>query len=177
MNRPPASAIFWLMGLPASGKTTLARHLLRFLQTKHHGGCGLYDADEQRSTGVLSGLGWSPEDRIATIQALAHAADQGPISIVTLVTSTPAERQLAADLLNERLHLIHVRAPENVRHARDALRAAPAYRANPSPDAPELSWTEPKHPALTVDTTTPLRDSVNALCSFATSVLGHRPVP
>ncbi|MFD9687293.1 adenylyl-sulfate kinase [Kitasatospora sp. NPDC059088] len=170
MNHLPAPPVFWLMGLPASGKTTLARRLLAHLQPEHHD-CGLYDADEQRATGVLRDLGWSPEDRIATIQALSHAADQHPIGIVTLVTSTPTERRLAADLLGERLNLIHVRAPEELRHARDGLRQSPAYRASPAPDAPELSWTEPEHPALTLDTTAPLRVSAKVLCSFADRVL------
>ncbi|WP_147409127.1 adenylyl-sulfate kinase [Kitasatospora xanthocidica] len=169
MKHPPASTVFWLMGLPASGKTTLARRLLAHLQPEHPS-CVLYDADEQRATGVLRDLGWSPEDRVATVEALSHAAVQHPIGIVTLVTSTPAERWLAADLLGERLHLIHVRAPEELRHARDALRPSPAYRANPAPDAPELSWTEPEHPELTLDTTAPLAVSEKAICSFADSM-------
>ncbi|QKW20528.1 adenylyl-sulfate kinase [Kitasatospora sp. NA04385] len=176
MKHPPASAVFWLMGLPASGKTTLARRLLAHLQHEHRD-CVLYDADEQRATGILRDLGWSPEDRIATIEALAHAALRHPIGIVTLVTSTPAERQLAADLLGERLHLIHVRAPEQLRHARDALRPTPAYRPTPAPDAPELSWTDPEHPALTLDTTAPLGLSEKAICSFADNVLRRRTVP
>ncbi|KQV20857.1 hypothetical protein ASE03_12855 [Kitasatospora sp. Root187] len=159
------------MGLPASGKTTLARRLLAHLHPGHGDSCWLYDADEQRSAGVLRDLGWSTEDRIATIQALAHAASQHPVGIVTLVTSTPAEQQLAADLLGERLRLIHVRAPQELRHARDALRASPAYRSTPAPDAPELSWTDPEHPALTLDTTVPISISANALCSFADGVL------
>ncbi|MFF1785569.1 adenylyl-sulfate kinase [Kitasatospora sp. NPDC058243] len=170
MNQVPASAVFWLMGLPASGKTTLARRLLAHLQPEHHD-CGLYDADEQRATGVLRELGWSREDRIATIEALSHAASRHSIGIVTLVTSTPTERQLAADLLGQRLHLIHVGAPEELRYARDALRPSPAYRANPAPDAPELSWTEPEHPVLTLNTTAPVDASVKALCSFADNVL------
>ncbi|MFD0404697.1 adenylyl-sulfate kinase [Kitasatospora sp. NPDC127116] len=170
MNQIPASAVFWLMGLPASGKTTLARRLLAHLQPEHHD-CGLYDADEQRATGILRELGWSPEDRIATIEALSHAASQHFVGIVTLVTSTPTERRLAAVLLGRRLHLIHVRAPEELRYARDALRPSPAYRANPAPDAPELSWTEPEHPALTLNTTAPFNVSVKALCSFADNVL------
>ncbi|MGW2540898.1 adenylyl-sulfate kinase [Kitasatospora sp. NPDC001574] len=165
------------MGLPAAGKTTLARSLLAHLQTEHSGHCALYDADEQRATGVLRDLGWSPEDRIATIQALAQAASQHSIGIVTLVTSTPAERRIAADLLGERLHLIHVRAPEELRHARDALRALPAYRSNPSPDAPELSWTEPDQSALTLDTTVTLATSVKALCAFADSALRRTAMP
>ncbi|MFD5565015.1 adenylyl-sulfate kinase [Kitasatospora griseola] len=170
MKHPPASTVFWLMGLPASGKTTLARRLLAHLQPEHPG-CGLYDADEQRATGVLRDLGWSPQDRVATIEALSHAAVRHPIGIVTLVTSTPTERRLAADLLGERLHLIHVRAPEELRHARDALRLSPAYRPTPAPDAPELSWTDPEHPALTLDTTAPLDASEATLFSFADNVL------
>ncbi|MEU8926230.1 adenylyl-sulfate kinase [Kitasatospora sp. NPDC048545] len=170
MNRSRSAAVFWLMGLPASGKSTLARRLRTHLQPEHHD-CGLYDADEQRATGILRELGWSREDRIATIEALSHAASRHAVGIVTLVTSTPVERQLAADLLGQRLHLIHVRAPEELRYARDALRPSPAYRANPAPDAPELSWTEPEYPELTLTTTGFVDVSVKALCTFADSVL------
>ncbi|MEV7776694.1 adenylyl-sulfate kinase [Kitasatospora sp. NPDC088351] len=177
MSRSASRPVFWLMGLPASGKSTLARSLLAYLQAEHSDGCGLYDADEQRTIGVLRGLGWSPEDRIATIQALAYAAGQHPIGIVTLVTSTPAERRIAAGLLGERLHLIHVRAPEDLRHARDALRASPAYRSSPAPDAPELSWTEPDQPALTLDTTVTLGASMKALCAFADSAVRGTAMP
>ncbi|MEE1781686.1 adenylyl-sulfate kinase [Streptomyces sp. SP17BM10] len=177
MNQPQSSTVFWLLGLPASGKTTLGRHLLDHLRTEHGADCGLYDADEQRATGVLQDLGWSPSDRIATIHALAHAASRHQVGIVTLVTSTEAERQLAADLLGERLHLIHVHAPEPLRHARDALRTNRAYRTNPAPDAPELSWSAPDQPALSLDTTAPLSTTMGALCAFAATALGNDAGP
>ncbi|WP_369182869.1 adenylyl-sulfate kinase [Streptomyces sp. Y1] len=177
MNQPRSSAVFWFLGLPASGKTTLARHLLAHLRTEHGADCGLYDADAERATGVLRDLGWSPSDRIATIHALARAASRHQVGIVTLVTSTEAERQLAADLLGERLHLIHVHAPERVRHARDALRTVRAYRTNPAPDAPELSWSDPELPALALDTTAPLSTSVKALCAFAATTLTNAASP
>ncbi|MEV7359317.1 adenylyl-sulfate kinase [Kitasatospora sp. NPDC091276] len=177
MNQLQPSAVFWLLGLPASGKTTLARHLLDYLRTERDAECGLYDADVERATGVLQDLGWSPSDRIATIHALAHAASQHQVSIVTLVTSTKAERQLAADLLGDRLHLIHLHAPEPVRHARDALRTVRAYRTTPALDAPELSWSDPEQPALALDTTNPLSTTVNTLCTFAATTLGNDAGP
>ncbi|MFE6053072.1 adenylyl-sulfate kinase [Kitasatospora sp. NPDC056446] len=177
MNQPRSSTIFWLLGLPASGKTTLARHLRDYLRAEHGADCELYDADVERATGVLQDLGWSPSDRIATIRALAHAAGRHQIGIVTLVTSTEAERKLAADLLGQRLHLIHVHAPEPVRHARDALRTVRGYRANPAPDAPELSWSDPEQPALALDTTAPLSTTVNALCIFAATALDNDAGP
>ncbi|MFE2105240.1 adenylyl-sulfate kinase [Kitasatospora sp. NPDC059463] len=177
MNQPRSSTVFWLFGLPASGKSTLARHLLDHLRSEHGADCGLYDADVERATGVLRDLGWSPSDRIATIHALAHAAGRHQVGIVTLVTSTESERQLAADLLGERLHLIHVHAPEPVRHARDALRAARAYRINPAPDAPELSWSDSEQAALALDTTAPLSTTVTALCAFAVTALANAASP
>ncbi|WP_279616807.1 adenylyl-sulfate kinase [Streptomyces rubellomurinus] len=177
MNQPRSSTVFWLFGLPASGKTTLARHLLDHLRAEHGADCGLYDADIERATGILRDLGWSPSDRIATIRALAHAASQHQVGIVTLVTSTEAERQLAADLLGERLHLIHVHAPEPVRHARDALRTVRAYRTNPAPDAPELTWSDPEQPALALDTTAPLSTTVNTLFTFAATTLANVASP
>ncbi|WP_404870023.1 hypothetical protein ACI1MP_31100 [Kitasatospora griseola] len=90
------------------------------------------------------------------------------------MTSAEAERRLATDLLGERLHLIHVHAPEPVRHARDAVRT---YRTNPAPDAPELSWSGPEQPALALDTTAPLSTTVNALCTFAATALATAASP
>ncbi|MFD8784296.1 adenylyl-sulfate kinase [Kitasatospora sp. NPDC059599] len=173
MSQPRSSTVFWLFGLPASGKSTLARHLLAHLRTEHGADCGFYDADVERTTGVLRDLGWSPSDRVATIRTLAHAAGRHRVGIVTLVTSTESERRLAADLLGERLHLIHVHAPEPVRHARDALRTVRAYRTNPAPDAPELSWSDPEQPALALDTTAPLSTTVTALYTFAATTLAN----
>lgn len=108
------SVVFWFTGLPASGKSTLARHLLGYLINQHSADCHLYDADVEREQGVLLGLGWSAHDRIATVKALANAASNHRIALVTLVTPTAEEQQLAAQILGKGFHLIHVTAPADL---------------------------------------------------------------
>jgi bifunctional enzyme CysN/CysC len=174
IQQPSRTAVFWFTGLPASGKTTLARALFAHLGERFAAGtCCILDADIERthSDGVLYGLGWSQTDRRATVAALAHAATLVPVALVTLVTSTRWERDEAARHLGERLHLIHIDAPIILCRQRDALRENHAYRPSPPPDAPELSWAPPTSPALRLDTNRPLQQSAVELIDYAESVL------
>jgi gluconate kinase len=175
ISLPPGTAVFWFVGLPASGKTTLARALHAHLGPHlAPGSVRLLDADVERADarGVLYGLGWSPSDRLATVTALAQAAELAPVSLVALVTSTAWERTAAQHLLGERLHLVHVDAPIALCRQRDTLRSTHAYRPDPPPDAPELSWATPVNPDLRLDSTKPAQESIAAVLAFATSVLG-----
>lgn len=166
---PPA--VFWICGLPAAGKSTLARTLHRGLAATRSHPVGLLDADLERDGGVLDGLEWSPEDRATTVRALAAAARQYPIAIVTLVTPTAAERELARRLLGARLHLVHLRTPEALCRMRDAHRAVHAYRPDPPACAPELLFTEPVDADLVLDGTLPAQECAAQLAEYARKVL------
>lgn len=175
ISLPPGTAVFWFVGLPASGKTTLARALHAHLGPQlAPGAVRLLDADVERADprGVLYGLGWSPSDRLATVTALAQAAELVPVGLVTLVTSTAWERTAAQQLLGERLHLVHVDAPIALCRQRDTVRSTHAYRPDPPPDAPELSWVTPPNPALRLNSTKPAEWSIAELLAFAASALG-----
>jgi hypothetical protein len=174
-DQPTRTAVFWFAGLPASGKTTLARALYAHLEDRLAAGTfRLLDADVERATpdGILHDLGWSPSERLATITALAQAAESVPVAVVTLVTSTAWERAAAQQILGARLHLVHVDAPIALCRERDALRSLHAYRPDPPPDAPELSWVPPVASALRLDSTQPTGECVAALLAYAAGVLG-----
>lgn len=158
------------MGLPAAGKTTLAVGLQRHLIDVHDLDCALLDADIERAGGVLQGLGWSAQDRRATVEALAAATTRSPVSIVAYVTPTAAEQDLAAKRVPG-LRLIHVDAPITICRRRDLTRDSRAYRDHPALDAPELYCTSPARPDLRLDTTRSPGACHGQLASYATWVL------
>ncbi len=65
-------AVVWFTGLPASGKTTLARGVTDQLRERSLP-CCLLDSDEFRAK-VLPDLGYDPDDRGAFYRALAGTA-------------------------------------------------------------------------------------------------------
>lgn len=64
--------VWWLTGLPAAGKTSLARALCSALQAQHHSACVL-DGDELRR-GLCSDLGLSDADRSENIRRAGEVA-------------------------------------------------------------------------------------------------------
>ncbi len=93
-------ATVWLTGLPASGKSTLARAIEQRLGA---GGRLAYrlDGDNLRH-GLCGDLGFSPEDRAENVRRTAHVArilaDAGAIAIVALVSPYRAARDAARAL-------------------------------------------------------------------------------
>lgn len=63
---------FWITGLPASGKTTLARALANKIRG-HGTGVYVLDGDELRS-GLCADLGLSAQDRAENIRRAGHVA-------------------------------------------------------------------------------------------------------
>lgn len=102
--------VFWLFGLPCSGKTTLAQALRDHL---HAGGqpAILLDGDELRS-GVCADLGFSDADRSENLRRAAYVArllaTQGNTVICAFVTPKEHHRSLVRQILGERLSLIHI---------------------------------------------------------------------
>jgi adenylylsulfate kinase len=87
----PASQIVWFTGLPASGKSTLARRVqARF--TRAGRASVVLDGDELRD--ILGAHSYAPEDRDRFYRALrALAALLADQSIVVLVAATAAKRE------------------------------------------------------------------------------------
>ena len=116
-----AGAVVWLTGLPASGKSTLARALERTLFSR--GGAPiLLDGDTLRA-GLNRDLGFSAEDRSENIRRLAevagHLAKNGHIAVVAAVSPSRADRALARQIADTAFREIHVATPADICESRD----------------------------------------------------------
>src|SRR4051794_14599186 len=90
-------ATVWLTGLPASGKSTIAAELERRLVESGRPAY-LLDGDNVRH-GLSDDVGFEPGDRSEHIRRVAHVArllaDAGVVAVVSLVSPTKGDRQLA----------------------------------------------------------------------------------
>ena len=114
-------AVVWLTGLPASGKSTLARALERSLFSRG-GSPILLDGDTLRA-GLNGDLGFSPKDRTENIRRLAevasHLARNGHVAIVAAVSPSLEDRAQARRIADGFFHEVHVAASAEVCEARD----------------------------------------------------------
>ena len=114
--------ILWLTGLPAAGKTTLAREIARQL---HKLGLRAFvlDGDELRQ-GLNSDLGFSHAARSESVRRAGHAAtllaDSGTIAVVALISPFRRHRERIRVLAGGgRFVEIFVDAPLEVCERRD----------------------------------------------------------
>jgi bifunctional enzyme CysN/CysC len=116
-----SGAVVWLTGLPASGKSTLARALERRL-FESGGSPVLLDGDTLRA-GLNSDLGFSPPDRSENIRRLAevatHLARNGHIAIVAAVSPSREDRANARRIADTAFREIYVATPADVCESRD----------------------------------------------------------
>ncbi|HVX79260.1 MAG TPA: adenylyl-sulfate kinase [Bradyrhizobium sp.] len=114
-------AVVWLTGLPASGKSTLARALERRLFGRG-GSPTLLDGDTLRA-GLNGDLGFSPQDRAENIRRLAevaaHLARNGHIAIVAAVSPSAEDRAAARRIADTAFREIYVATPATVCESRD----------------------------------------------------------
>jgi bifunctional enzyme CysN/CysC len=114
-------AVVWLTGLPASGKSTLARALERRLFGKG-GSPILLDGDTLRA-GVNRDLGFSAQDRAENIRRLAevasHLARNGHIAIVAAVSPSAEDRATARRIADGMFREIYVATSAEVCESRD----------------------------------------------------------
>jgi bifunctional enzyme CysN/CysC len=94
---PPAGATIWITGLPAAGKSTLARAVVaRALES----GTAAYalDGDVLRA-GLNSDLGFSHDDRAENIRRVGHVArvlaDAGVLAVAAVISPFAYGRALA----------------------------------------------------------------------------------
>lgn len=113
---------FWLTGLSAAGKSTLAFALEEEL---HRSGraCYVLDGDNVRH-GLNANLGFSPADRRENVRRIAEVArlmnDAGLIVIAAFISPMRADRALAREIIgNECFREIHVSTPLDVCESRD----------------------------------------------------------
>jgi bifunctional enzyme CysN/CysC len=114
-------AVVWLTGLPASGKSTLARALERRLFGKG-GSPIMLDGDTLRA-GLNSDLGFSMQDRSENIRRLAqvatHLARNGHIAIVAAVSPLEDDRAEARRIASTAFREIYVSTSAEVCESRD----------------------------------------------------------
>ncbi len=114
-------AVVWLTGLPASGKSTLARALERRLFSQG-GSPILLDGDTLRA-GLNSDLGFSAQDRAENIRRLAeiatHLARNGHIAIVAAVSPSAEDRAAARRIADTAFREVYVATSAEVCESRD----------------------------------------------------------
>src|SRR6516225_924107 len=114
-------AVVWLTGLPASGKSTLARALERRLFGKG-GSPILLDGDTLRA-GLNGDLGFSEKDRSENIRRLAevaiHLARNGHIAIVAAISPSREDRAVARRIADGSFREIYVSTPAEICESRD----------------------------------------------------------
>jgi bifunctional enzyme CysN/CysC len=114
-------AVVWLTGLPASGKSTLARALERRLFGQGASPI-LLDGDTLRA-GLNSDLGFSAQDRAENIRRLAevatHLARNGHIAIVAAVSPSSEDRATARRIADHAFREVYVATSAQVCESRD----------------------------------------------------------
>jgi bifunctional enzyme CysN/CysC len=114
-------AVVWLTGLPASGKSTLARALERRLFGQGASPI-LLDGDTLRA-GLNSDLGFSAQDRAENIRRLAevatHLARNGHIAIVAAVSPSSEDRATARRIADHAFREVYVATSARVCESRD----------------------------------------------------------
>jgi len=116
------AAVIWLTGLPASGKSTIAKYLERCLYER---GCSTYvfDGDNIRH-GLCGDLSFSKKDREENIRRVSEVAnlfvDAGIIAIVALISPYRQDRERARQLLSNGCFIeVFVDCPLDICIARD----------------------------------------------------------
>ncbi|GBQ79470.1 sulfate adenylyltransferase [Asaia bogorensis NBRC 16594] len=168
-------AVFWLTGLPGSGKSTIARAVETDLVAAGIRTTVL-DGDTLRA-GLCSDLGFSPEDRRENIRRAAHVArilaESGQAVIVALVSPLIEDRALAAQIVGEGFHEIHVDTAVEICESRDPKGLYAAARAGKIADFTGVSapYETPANPAMRLETLGALDGTVQGFASFVRGVI------
>lgn len=93
--------VLWLTGIPAAGKTTIARATHLEIEALGYA-CVVLDGDELRR-GLCRDLGFSDGDRLENVRRTAEVArlfcNQGSIVLVSLISPRLAHRALAQQII------------------------------------------------------------------------------
>ena len=150
--------VFWLTGLPGSGKSTIADRLEQKLRGlgKH---TYVLDGDNVRH-GLSRDLGFTDRDRVENIRRVAEVAklmvDAGLVVIVSFISPFRSEREMARELMEEgEFFEIFVDAPLEVCEARDPKGLYAKARRGDIPNFTGIDspYEPPDSPELRIDTT------------------------
>jgi len=140
-----AGRVFWITGLPASGKTTLATLLVTRLRARHLPAV-LLDGDVLREV-FEHDLGYSLEDRHRCARRyarLGHMLAAQGMQVVTATISLFEDVRRWNRAQVDRYVEVYVRAPDAVRAARDRDRGR-------EPVSYDVPFEEPATPDLVLD--------------------------
>jgi adenylyl-sulfate kinase len=173
-NRGPGT-IFWLTGLSASGKTTLATHAESRLRSLGYVVTRL-DGDDLRRT-ISAGLGFSTGDRHEQARRAAAAArdlaNAGFVVLVAIISPFAADRAAARTVAPRLFHEVYVDAPLEVCERRDPRQLYQRARRGEIAEFTGLSspYEVPAHPDLHIRTD--LLDISSSVEQLVTYVVAH----
>lgn len=164
---------WWLTGLPAAGKSTLAE-ALKFRMMDYRLPICILDGDVIRQ-GLSADLGFSIEGRTEQIRRTAEVAkllnDQGIWVAVALVSPIKAAREMARSVIGTtRFIEVYVSTSLEVCSARDPKGLYAKARINPNfgLTGAQTTFEPPAMPALVLDTASvSLNDCTNLLIDVA----------
>lgn len=114
----PKGKVIWLTGLPCSGKTTIAKQLLKYIPNSI-----ILDGDDIRSSPISDDLGFSREDRNKNILRVGYIAkllsSKGSNVICAFISPYSATRKKIRELIGENFIEVYVKATPEVCQGRD----------------------------------------------------------
>lgn len=160
--------VIWLYGISGSGKSTIANAVEKVLH-KQGRMTTILDGDNLR-TGVNKNLGFSDDDRRENIRRAAHVArifaQQGIITLVSVITPRHELRDLARDTIGADYFEVFVKASYELCEQRDVkgLYAKAAIGEVENFTGKDSTFEQPFSPDLVIDTENQsVEDSVFAL--------------
>jgi adenylyl-sulfate kinase len=147
----------WMTGLSASGKSTTAYALEKYL-TEQKRLCYVLDGDNLRH-GINANLGFSPQDRKENIRRTAEIArlmnDAGLIVITSLISPLVEDRNMAKEIIgDERFFEVYLSTPLDVCESRDPKALYRKARQGLITNFTGINapYQPPQHPDLAVNT-------------------------
>lgn len=166
--------VFWLTGLSGAGKSTLAMNAESILvNEKIH--CLVLDGDNMRH-GINKDLGFSPADRKENIRRTAEIAAlmarAGSVCIVSLISPSCNDRDMARQIIGSQFHEIYVSAGLSVCESRDPKGLYAKARSGLIKEFTGISapYEAPANPHLTLDTGS---DDISACTNKLISYIKH----
>jgi adenylylsulfate kinase len=117
--------VVWLTGYPSSGKTTIAKALIRYISTHYpHLKYQLLDGDIMRASPLAKDVGFGKNDRAKHILRMAYLASMfaqhGIFTICAFVSPDRAIRIDAKKIIGEKKFIeVYVKASKKIRLIRD----------------------------------------------------------
>ncbi|MEM3808138.1 MAG: adenylyl-sulfate kinase [Nitrososphaerota archaeon] len=158
-NSRPQGFVIWMTGLPASGKSTIARLVEKTLRSEYDRYVEVLDGDEIRK-GLSRDLGLSEKDRQEHALRVAYVAKllarNGVVVIVALISPYRKSRAEAREMIGpDRFLEVYIKAPLSVCEQRDPKGLYAKARRGEIDNMTGIQhpYEEPEHPDIVIDTT------------------------